>query len=83
MTKKEIDDGTKEITNKIPGFDYSSILDLVRNDSEMTEMYKSDVCNYEKLHIFRIIFDDKTDTVESDVTNKFVNEAFHIENNSI
>jgi wobble nucleotide-excising tRNase len=83
MTKEEIDAGTKEIGDKIPHFNYSSVLALVRDDREMVKMYKSDIYNYEKLHIYRIIFDDKPDIIESDVFKKFVNESFHIENDHI
>ena len=39
--------------------------------------------NYEKLHIYRVIFDDKPDMIESDIIQKFINEAFHIENDYI
>ena len=38
--------------------------------------------NYEKLHIYRILF-DQADLPSSPVIAKFINEAFHIENNYI
>jgi hypothetical protein len=40
-------------------------------------------CNYEKLHIYRVLFDDKTDKIESSIITKFINQAFHIENDYI
>ena len=49
----------------------------------MIKLYKSTLNNYEKLHIYRIIFEGKTSLLESDAIRKFVNESFHIENNYI
>lgn len=49
----------------------------------MKVLYEATTNNYEKLHIYRIIFDDKDADIESLVIQKFINEAFHIENNSI
>jgi len=83
MSEKEIDQGIQEIRAKIPDFDYSDILTLVKADDEMKKLYGSVNNNYEKLHIYRIIYDDKQEVIESDVIQKFINEAFHIENDYI
>ena len=48
--------------------------------SNMIEIYKSCSNNYEKLHIYRIISEDADHT---DVILKFINQAFHIENDYI
>ena len=46
----------------------------------MKSLYNSCECNYEKLQIFRIIFEDlKFD----DIVKKFINETYHIENDYI
>ena len=83
MTSDEITSAEDEIRKKIAGFTYSDILAIVKNDQLMIKLYKSTLNNYEKLHIYRIIFEGKTSLLESDAIRKFVNESFHIENNYI
>lgn len=83
MEAHEMKDGSSKITADIPEFDYKTLLDLVTDDMAMIDLYNKTESNYEKLHLYRIIFDDKTDMIESDVIQKFINEAFHIENDYI
>jgi len=83
MTLEEIASAENEIREKIAGFAYNNFLATVTNDQLMIELYKSTLINYEKLHIYRIIFEGKTSLLESDAIRKFVNESFHIENNYI
>lgn len=83
MTHQEIQDGCNEVVASIPEFDYQTLLDLVSDDKQLIDLYASTVSNYEKLHLYRILFDKKDSGVESDVVKKFINEAFHIENDYI
>lgn len=83
MTEQEIIEATEEISRKIPEFDYGTIVELMNNDKEMKRLYKHSRNNYEKLHIYRIIFDDKDDAIEANVIQKFINQSFHIENDYI
>ena len=83
MTNHEIGEGTDKILSSIPKFDYPQLLALVRNDAQMIELYNKTESNYEKLHLYRILFDKEDAGVESDVVKKFINEAFHIENDYI
>ena len=83
MTSQEIEDGCNEILALIPEFDYQALLGLLSNDQNMAALYRNTESNYEKLHLYRILFDGKDDGVESDVVKKFINEAFHIENDYI
>jgi len=83
MTKREINKGTKEIKRRIPEFNYQEIIELVCDDSAMKDLYRQATNNYEKLHTYRIIFDDKNEIVQSNVIQKFINQAFHIENDYI
>lgn len=84
MTVEEVQAGCDLIKVFVPSFDYLNLLNLLKNDSEMKKLYTASTNNYEKLHIYRIIFDDKEDDdIESDIILKFINEAFHIENNFI
>ena len=80
LSKTEIATATTEIRSKIPSFDYNELLKKVSDDKYMKAVYMAASCNYDKLHLFRILTDgDNT----SNVIRKFVNEAFHIENEYI
>lgn len=83
MTTEELQEGSNGIANEIPGFNYHELLNIVTDDNKLIELYKESPSNYEKLHLYRIIFDDKDDLISSDVIKKFINEAFHIENDYI
>lgn len=83
LTEDEMAEGATHIKKFIPTFDYAAILDLLNNDQQMKALYFSTENNYEKLHLYRVLFDDKPSEIESDVIRKFINEAFHIENNYI
>ncbi|RZB28963.1 MAG: hypothetical protein AEth_01567 [Candidatus Argoarchaeum ethanivorans] len=83
MTKEEINSGEKEIQKKILSFDYSKTLEIINDDKQMKKIYSFTESNYEKLHIYRIIFADKTNAISESVIKKFINEAFHIENDYI
>lgn len=83
MTSEELAEGTSEIIDRIPEFDYESVLATIKDDQALIKLYHSVESNYEKLHIYRVIFNDKQDMIESDIIQKFINEAFHIENDYI
>jgi wobble nucleotide-excising tRNase len=82
MTQMEIDEGCNKIKKYIPDFNYSNLINLVKNKAEMIQLYLTTNNNYEKLHLYRIIFDGEV-LNESNTVKKFINEAFHIENNYI
>lgn len=83
MTPEEVAEGCSAVSAEVLGFDYAAMLALVTNRREMKRLYEVTASNYEKLHIYRIIFDDSLDGVQSPVVLKFINEAFHVENNYI
>lgn len=83
MTAQELQDGSNEIAAEIPGFDYQTLLGLITDDKQMIDLYNDTASNYEKLHLYRIIFEGKDDLIGSDIVKKFINEAFHIENDYI
>ena len=82
MTPNEINSGNREIKELIDDFDYGKVLDIINDDNEMKRIYSETKNSYEKLHIYRIIFGNKDKTYSS-VIKKFINEAFHIENDYI
>lgn len=61
-------------------FSYSEQYNRVIDFNTMKLLYNSCDCNYEKLQIFRIIFDGLD---LNDVVKKFINETYHIENDYI
>lgn len=83
MTALEVQEGCNQVVTEIPGFDYQALLGLVTDDMSMIDLYKNTASNYEKLHLYRVIFEGKDDLIASDVIQKFINEAFHIENDYI
>ncbi len=82
MTSEEIISGNKEIQKLIHDFEFNKVLKIISDEKEMKKIYLATENNYEKLHIYRIIFDKKND-IEFSVIKKFINEAFHIENDYI
>jgi ABC-type dipeptide/oligopeptide/nickel transport system ATPase subunit len=83
MTEEEIKAGCEAVLGKIPDFSYAAALGLVTDKQQMKQLYHASTSNYEKLHLYRILFDHEEDKVKSNVILKFINEAFHIENNYI
>ncbi|MDO9534012.1 MAG: hypothetical protein Q7J85_01485 [Bacillota bacterium] len=83
MTEEEIQRGEKEIQKYIHDFNYQQLVKKIKDDSEMKRIYSTTDSNYEKLHLYRMIFEDKEQGVDSDIIGKFINEAFHLENNYI
>ena len=81
MTQNEIEEASKEIKNKIEEeFCYSSCYQNIIDDDEIKRLYSESNNNYEKLQIYRILFNENN---ENRVIRKFVNETFHIENDYI
>ena len=83
MTVAEIQEAVTEIQQHIQDFDYSSFLQLMIDAPAMVELYKSCSNNYEKLHIYRIISEGNGGADHADIVLKFINQAFHIENDYI
>jgi hypothetical protein len=83
LTEDELEEGTEHIRKFVETFEYERLIKLMQNDTQMKKLYFYSKNNYEKLHIYRMLFDGKSKDIESDVIRKFINEAFHIENNYI
>lgn len=77
MQEDEINEGINEIHKRIPEFSLNEVMHLVTNQAELLKIYEACIINYEKLQIYRIINNNNS---SNDVIKKFVNEAFHIEN---
>jgi hypothetical protein len=83
ITSEELNNGVIQIKREIPEFNYAKTLALLVDDKSMIDLYFNTTSNYEKLHLYRMIFEDKEDFIGSDVIKKFINEAFHLENDYI
>jgi hypothetical protein len=77
MTPEEIMDSCAYIRRYIGDFDYDMLYSNVCNRTRMIDLYHRAESNYEKLQIYRLIFDP---TDEAHVIRKFLNETYHIEN---
>lgn len=81
MTNEEISSVETSISESYDlSFNYSEQYNRVIDFNTMKSLYNSCNCNYEKLQIFRIIFDGLD---LNDVVKKFINETYHIENDYI
>ena len=78
MTVQEIQDAENEIRSEyLPDFDYNTEYQKTQDMKLLKTLYENSGSNYEKLQIYRIMFNENS---SNSVIKKFVNEAFHIEN---
>jgi ABC-type Mn2+/Zn2+ transport system ATPase subunit len=83
MTKDDIIEAISEIQKDIQAFDYNNTYKNIHDDNIIKKLYQKSSSNYEKLHLFRVLFGENLKTKESTIIMKFINEAFHIENDYI
>lgn len=83
MNVTDFKSGIEDIKKYVPDFNYSTIVNVMKNKEIMKIKYFETKNNYEKLHMYRIIFDDLEEGIKSDIIAKFINESFHIENDYI
>ncbi|EHV9723338.1 AAA family ATPase [Vibrio parahaemolyticus O1:K58] len=79
MNPIKFDRGCSHITDKITDFDYDLILNRLKNQTALKELYESCQNGYEKLQVFRLFGID----VKNSIIQKFINETYHIENEYI
>lgn len=77
MSSEEINDATEAIKLKVADFKYSLQVTTISNVNILKQIYNECSNNYEKLQLFRMIFDIKKLTK---VMQKYINETYHIEN---
>lgn len=81
MSAEEIGSAEAGIKQMIPDFDYSSVLAIINDKSEMKRRFENSTIGYDKLQLFRIYKQvHHNQGGGDDVLLKFVNESFHIEN---
>ena len=77
MDEESIRVANARIREDIDDFDYEALCSYVQNDSNLIALYDAAQSNYEKLQMYRMLFDP---THEDHVLRKFLNETYHIEN---
>lgn len=78
MTEQEIEEATEWIRcNYIPEFNYEAEYKKTCDAHKLKALYDGSLSNYEKLQIYRIQFNDNH---PNSVIKKYINEAFHVEN---
>lgn len=82
MSEADFNNGVMSIKQEIDSFDYDRLLSKISQIENIKNLYRTSDNNYVKLHLFRILFDDSFDEVES-ILKKFINETYHIENELI
>ncbi len=80
MTNEEITEASEKIKLEIPEFDYERIYKRTHDKAQMIELYKSLTSGYEKIQLYRII---NHGSISDTIFKKFVDEAYHIENDGL
>lgn len=80
MTPEEIERASQEICEEIPSFNYPTDYARAHDPRQMIALYKTLTSSYEKIQLYRIINHGQ---ISDTVFKKFVDEAFHIENDSL
>jgi ABC-type Mn2+/Zn2+ transport system ATPase subunit len=82
LDERDFNLGYNKIKEKISSFNYEVSLTNIRNQGFLKNLFESAHNNYSKLSLFRLLYDEKMDKVPS-ILRKFINETYHIENESI
>ncbi len=82
MTKSEIEEAENKIKEYIPDFNYEEQVLRINDTSLLKGLYHNCLSNYERLQIFRIVFDkvEFDNKIDDSVFKHYVNKTFHIEN---
>lgn len=81
MTQTEIDEGTNEVRDLLPDFDYHKHLDDLKDPQNVKSRFDATAVGYEKVQLFRVFTVLRPTTLAKDrIFTKFVNETYHIEN---
>lgn len=78
MTCEEIKQGECEVRKYIPDFEYSKVYERVKNTNELKKVYEDCKSGYEKVQIYRLIFDGSQEN--GSALKKYVDATFHVQN---
>lgn len=80
MSLTEIQNAERAIQEYLNGFSYSEQIARVIDFDILKQLYYDCDSNYEKLQIFRIVFENAN---LNDVVKQFINKTYHVENDFI
>ena len=80
MTEAEIAEATETIKKEIPEFEYNRVYGRAHDKTQMIALYRTVTSGYEKIQMYRIINHGQ---ISDTIFKKFVDEAYHIENDSL
>lgn len=80
MTEAEVAEASAIIQAEIPEFEYNRVYQRTYDKMQMICLYKSVTSCYEKIQLYRIINHGQ---ISDTIFKKFVDEAYHIENDSL
>lgn len=80
MSECEIAEASVKIQEEIPNFEYERVYTKAYDTAQMIQLYHTLTSNYEKIQIYRMINHGQ---ISDTIFKKFVDEAYHIENDSL
>ena len=81
LLDKDFENGVSNIKAKISSFDYNSLLNTFKDNTQITKIYNETEDSFAKIILFRILIDGLEESKKpDDVFMKFINEIYHIEN---
>ena len=79
MSDADVHDASQSVAGRITGFDYAEFLSEIQDKATIRELYRQSTSSFEKLQLFRLLYEND-ETQLDDIVKKFVNEAYHVEN---
>lgn len=81
LSEESLCKGVSEIKEKLhlSNFDYNSTVNELLGEKNLCNLYKVALNGYEKIQIYRLI----DDSHKNSVVRKYINEAYHIENDLV
>lgn len=81
LSDEEINSAEKTIRTHIPDFVYEEQVERIKDSFLLKDLYYKCTSNYEKLQIFRLIFEElEFNKNDDNVFKHYINKTFHIEN---
>jgi len=79
ISDTELAAGKEEIEKFVlSSFDYETLNQEIQNDENLIAIYEACKCGYEKVQIYRLIFEGKLES--GSVLKKYVDKTFHVQN---
>lgn len=81
LSENNFDDGVEKIKSKFLSFNYEALLETLKQNDNLIEIYNNTEDGFAKIILFRILIEDIPEAKKLDnIFMKFINEVYHIEN---